>query len=110
MKQTSAINQGDNGKIELDSPFAQEIGFTSDKFDGWLWLEDARVLISFIISRQPGEGHLSQLFSAIEARGFAVAVPTPMGLMRAILARKGFTPHGEYSDMYGEDVEVWEKR
>lgn len=96
-----------NGIIELDSEFGKQIGFTSDKFDGYLWREDGRVYISFIISRCPGQGNLSKLFAAIEERGLRVAVPTPLPLMQQILEAKGFEPHWERNEI-DEVIEVWE--
>lgn len=92
-----------NGIIELDTPFAREIGFTSEDFSGYLWRHGDRVIVSLIESRHPGQGNLSRLFAAIEARGLRVAVPTPFAHMQAILRRKGFVP---YTD---GPVEVWEK-
>ena len=47
-----------NGIIELNSPFAQEIGFLSDKFGGWLWKKDNTIIISFIESKLEGQGKL----------------------------------------------------
>jgi hypothetical protein len=102
-----------DGMIELDSDFGKEIGFTSDKFTGgfmggsYLWRNGDRIIISFIESKNEGKGDLSRLFNSIEALGLRVAVPTPMLRMRAILKRKGFKPHGEYSEM--GTVEMWEK-
>lgn len=91
------------GIIDLDTPRARELGFTSDKFEGYLWEERGRVLVSFIESREEGKGNLSRLFEAIWARGLRVAVPTPMGRMRYILAAKGFTARWE------NGCEVWER-
>jgi hypothetical protein len=98
-----------DGMIELDSDFGKEIGFTSNKFTGgsYLWRNGDRIIISFIESKSEGKGDLSHLFNSIEALGLRVAVPTPMSRMRAILKRKGFKPHGEYSEM--GTLEMWEK-
>src|SRR5688572_27352688 len=95
------------GMISLDSERGQRLGFTSDRFDGWLWEDGERIWISFIESKQQGKGHLSELFHAIEAAGFYVAVPTPFPRMEAILRREGFEPHHEL--IQGDDVEVWYK-
>ncbi len=65
-------------------------------------------MISFIESKQPGQGHLSTLFAAIESYGLKVAVPTPLGQMEKILRRKGFVPHIEHDPQMGP-VEVWMK-
>jgi len=97
------------GCIDVDSEYAKSIGFTSDKFDGWLWRKEGetRIMVSFIKSTDPGKGNLSRLFDAVHAQGLAVAVPTPLGKMQAILTRKGFSKAREFCEDYGESVEVW---
>ena len=97
-----------DGQIDPDSEVGKLIGFTSDKFEGWLWKSGDRVMISMIISLQPNKGNLSALFKAIEAQGLRVAVPTPFHVMRIILKRKGFKPHIEDAGELGP-CEVWEK-
>jgi len=101
-------DMSNNGIINIDTPMAKQIGFTGDKFDGYLWKDGKRIIISFIESKQQGEGHLSQLFNNIEKAGFVVAVPTPLGKMQSILKYKGFKPHNEVDSM-GDYCEVWEK-
>jgi len=98
-----------DGIIAVDSNYGKEFGFTRDKFtrDSYLWKLGDRIMVSFIISRHPGQGHLSELFAAIEEKGFRVAVPTPSAHMRRILKRKGFVPHMETGDL--GLVEIWEK-
>jgi len=98
-----------DGKIELDTRRGEEFGFTSDKFDGWLWKIDGYIYISFIRSKQPGRGHLSQLFDAILSKGYGIKVPTPSALMRAILIRKGFVRRDEFDEYLKEVVEIWVK-
>ena len=97
-----------DGMITTDSDFGQQIGFTSDKFFGYLWKQGARIIISLIESRVEGRGDLSRLFDAIEAAGYRVAVPTPLGRMEGILRHKGFAPHLESGPEMGV-VEIWEK-
>lgn len=92
--------------INLDSEFAKEIGFTSDRFAGWLWRDESRIIISCIDSLQPNQGNFSLLIKTIHEAGFDVAVPTPLSKMQAILTRKGFTPKHEQDPAMG-DVEVW---
>lgn len=102
-----------NGMVELDSPFGSQIGFTSDKFEGYLWVKDGEVTISSIESLEPGKGNLSQLFARIEAAGFRVAVPNPLPKMEAILRHKGFAPAWEpfFPDEPDErlQVAVWRR-
>lgn len=92
--------------INLNSEFAKEIGFTSDKFAGWLWKDESRIIISCIDSLQPNQGNFSSLIKAIQQAGFDVAVPSPLPKMKAILIKKGFSSHIEADPMLG-DVEIW---
>lgn len=81
----------DKGRIvNLGDPFAEEIGFTRDRFDGYLWRIGQAVYISLVVSKQPGQGHLSALFEALWEKGYTVRVPTPLPRMEAILRAEGF--------------------
>jgi len=97
-----------SGMITTDSEFGAKIGFTSDKFSGYLWRQGDRIIISLIESRIEGRGDLSRLFEAIERAGYRVAVPTPSARMQGILEHKGFAPHLERDPVMGV-VEIWEK-
>lgn len=90
--------------INLDSERGEQLGFTRDKFGGYLWDSEGRVTISFIVSHQPG--NLRRLFETILAEGKEVAVPTPLAQMEAILRRWGFRQTFEEDDAFG-DVEIW---
>jgi hypothetical protein len=98
-----------DGKITLDDDFAKTIGFTSDKFTdaSYLWRMGKEIWISFIECKHPGNGDFSRLIQAICKHGYAPAVPTPLGLMKEILKRWGWTRKYEYSDEMGEWVEMW---
>ncbi len=102
------MNNWQDGKIDPDSRAGSALGFTSDKFDGWLWKTGDQITISFIESIQPGKGNLSRLFDSIEAAGFKVAVPTPMRDMREILKHKGFATTFVDGGEMGP-VELWVK-
>jgi len=93
-------------RIDLDSELAQTLGFTSDKFSGWLWLKDRIVIISFIMSLHQGKGNFSSLLRAIKNNGYKAAIPTPLGKMQAILSRKGFKPYLVNDEEMGQ-VELW---
>jgi hypothetical protein len=96
-------------RIEPGSPRGERWGFTPNRFEGYLAIaaEDPRyVYISVIESLQPGQGHLSALFAAIQADGLGIKVPTPMKHMRAIIGRKGFRRTTEKSLVMGT-VAVW---
>ena len=95
------------GKIELDSSLGKKLGFTSDKFDGWLWRKGKDIYISFIVSLNEGQGNLSKLFDRILELGYNIKVPIPLGKMRLILTKKSFRRNWEYDKRFGK-VEVWE--
>jgi len=99
------------GKIALDSPVGKSLGFTSDKFDGWLWFTPDKkgIYISFIFSIQPNQGNLSKLFKAILDSGRRVIVPTPLGKMVNILQHLKFRLTLEWFEAVSEDVECWIK-
>jgi len=96
--------------IHLDTPFAKELGFTSDRFAGWLGKKDGYIYISFIESLHPGKGHLSELFDNILKLGYGIKVPTPFARMRAIITKKGFKKTSEpFAPEEGimDKCEVW---
>jgi len=94
------------GMIKLDSSFAKKIGFTSDKFEGYLWRDEKVITISVIISLQEGQGHLRELIERIEEKGYHILVPTPMPAMMILLKRWGFTSRFQ-DGMFGP-VNIWE--
>jgi len=96
-------------RIELDSPFAKEIGFTSDKFDGYLWKNGKFMSISFIISKEEGKGNLTRLFKNINKQGYKIEVPTPFPNMELILKCHGFKKTIVSDPLVGE-VEVWKQQ
>lgn len=79
-------------------------GFTADRFvpDSYLWKTDDRIMVSFIEARKKGQKHFSELVHAIEADGFKVAVPTPLGQMTRILTKWGFKPKRDE-----DGCEIW---
>lgn len=86
-------------------------GFSLSDFtpDSYLWRRGNEILVSLIIAREPGKGAFSRLLRTIEANGFTVAVPCPLGRMEAILQRKGFVCGYEEDKHFGEQVEVWRR-
>ena len=84
-------------------------GFTKENFEegSYLWITDKKCTISFIESRNKGEGAFSRLIKSVEADGYKVEVPTPLGLMQLILARWGFKKSLEWAPEFHEYVEVW---
>ena len=98
-----------DGKIGINSEFGKEIGFTDDKFSGWLWKKGNYIYVSFIESKQEGKGNLSKLFNSIQAKGFGIKVPTPFSRMESIIKRKSFVKTHEMFEAVGEMADVWVK-
>ncbi len=73
-----------------NSEFCKTIGFTPDKFDGYLWIENKELWITSIQSLNRGKGNMRFLFSKAEELGFTIVVPTPFPHMTSILKRLGF--------------------
>jgi hypothetical protein len=96
-------------RIELDTPIGKELGFTSDKFDGYLWKNGEFMTVSFIISSQEGKGNLSRLFKAINKKGYKIEVPTPFPVMELILKCHGFKRTIKKDPLMGK-VEVWQQQ
>lgn len=78
-----------DGMVSLDSELGIGLGFTSDKFDGYLWHEGGSIWVSFIESIHQGQGNLKKLFDAIEENGFMLIVPTPFARMQHICEQRG---------------------
>lgn len=77
---------------EPGSTFCDAIGFTADRFDGYLF-EDGKVCyLSLVVAKQPGQGHFSRVLDELDKLGMEVRVPTPSIQMQAILNAKGFGP------------------
>jgi hypothetical protein len=85
--------------IEVDSDEGKELGFTSDKFMGWLWKVDNSIYISFIQCINQNKGNFSELLDNIESKGYVIKVPNPLKKMKQILIKKGFQlKHEWWSD------------
>ena len=78
-----------DGIIILDSFRGKELGFTSDKFDGYLWKNNDEITISLIESVNQGKGNLKALFDKITEMGFKICVPTPFPRMEMICEKYG---------------------
>lgn len=99
----------EDGVVVTDSPQGKRWGFTSDVWDkdSYLWRDGSRVMISLVFARNPGHGAFKAMVAAIEAEGLSVAVPCPLGHMRAILKKWGFRETFEYAPEAGGSVDVW---
>jgi len=97
-----------DGKIELDTSEGKEFGFISSLFDGWLWKDGNKIIISMIISKHDGQGNFQKLLKSIWDKGYKVQIPTPLGTMGYILKKYGFKRTIKDDSIMGP-VEIWEK-
>ena len=96
-----------NAPIFTGTPYADHLGFTKDKFRGYLWdTGDGSIMISLITSVHPGKGNVRNLINGLLSMGYTVKVPTPFARMRYILGRMGFVHTVEDSDLGPCDVWV----
>lgn len=107
VEKTMKLKMG-KGVFSFDHPLAKKLGYTEDKFEGWLGLKDGYIYISFIVSKKPNQGNLSKLFDRILELGYGIKVPTPFARMKRICVKHGFKKTIEHSAKMG-DVEVWVK-
>jgi len=97
------------GEIQTDHPLAVALGFTADRFDGYLWLAEKNSLyVSFVDAKHPGRGHFRAFIEKALTMGFTVKVPTPIGRMEGIVRRWGFEHIVEPSEM--GPCDVWVKK
>ena len=98
------------GMIELDSDFAEKIGFVSSRFlsCSHLWGEGNRIIINTIECADRRKGYLRKLFKTIWDLGAEIAVRTPLGTMEEILVHYGFKKTLVRDATYGK-VELWVK-
>jgi len=94
--------------VEPGDPFGIEIGFTTDRFSGYLSRVGDVVWISAIFSLQPGKGNFSRLVNECLRRGYMVKIPNPFPHMQRIAAHLRFMQTYEDDSYYGLS-EVWVK-
>lgn len=95
-----------DGIINLDTDRAKVLGFTSDKYEGYLWKQGDAVMVSFIVSKH--RGNFRELVQRIHALGLTVKVPTPLGRMQEIVLKNGYQHTQEpFDEEPGEMVDVW---
>lgn len=93
-----------DGIIDLHTDRGRELGFTSDRFEGYLWKKGESITISFIVSKQ--RGNFRELVRVIHGRGWAVSIPTPLGRMLQIVAKEGYRLEVIDDDELGP-VDIW---
>lgn len=104
-----SLLQIDDNCIMPDSEFANELGFVSELFEGYLFKDGDYIYISFIVSKEEAKGNLRRLFKNILDNGYGIKVPCPFPKMEFIVNKLGFKQTFEFENMTGEDVSVWIK-
>lgn len=94
-----------DGIIELDSEFGEKIGFTSDKYGGYLWKNGNVIVISLTMSKK--KGNFRELIELIKGYGYIIDIPNPLGYMQKIVRKHGYKKRVEYSAEMGRLVEIW---
>lgn len=96
-----------DGIIKLDSTEGKELGFTSDKFHGYLWKKDNTITISLIEAVNEGKGYFKKLINTILRKGYRVEIPTPLGRMKYIVKKNGYTQQMVKDKDTNDCVEIW---
>lgn len=98
--------------IKLNSELGKRVGFVSDLFHSgsYLWEEGKVIIISLIMSKNPGNGNFSRLLKAITEAGYYIEVPTPFPMMEKILRKKGFIMKSKYLEDVGDMLEYMTNR
>ncbi len=98
----------DDGIIHLDSDLGRLLGFTSDRFaeDSYLWKLNGAIIVS-MITLSLRTGNFRELVEKILENGFRVEIPTPIGRMREIVEKCGYTKEYRTCELSKESVEVW---
>lgn len=69
----------------------REIGFTSNKFSGYLWNnEDGTIIISLIISHHEGRGNVRRLLDILSSKFHTIVIPVASARMKYIANKYGF--------------------
>lgn len=89
------------GYLSMQSDFCKEIGFTKDKFDGYLWSSEYNTItLSIVWSIYPGKGNFLTVLNNIKDRGYNILAYDTSKRMTKILEKFGFSKNEEYSCMY----------
>lgn len=80
------------GSIRLESDLANDLGFTPDKFSGYLWFDKNTEVftVSLITSLHPGKGNVRKLLDTLKSRYKIIHIPTPSERMKYIALKAGF--------------------
>lgn len=94
-----------DGAFDGENHLGQLLGFTDDKFNGYLYKKGNEIWLSAVMSLDEGKGNFSTLLNNIEKNGFEIVVPLPLKKMQEIIKRKGFEPEDE-----NEPLTIWRRR
>lgn len=76
--------------ISFGSTLANDLGFTTEKYSGYLWKAGNWIYISLIETRKEHQGYLRNLFDNIHNAGYNIYIPCPNCRMTKIALQYGF--------------------
>jgi hypothetical protein len=97
-----------DGEVRIGDPLAEELGFTAERFDGYLWLVRTDLYVSLVDAKHIGQGHFRAFVEKALAKGLTVKIPTPLGRMEHIVRRWRFKHVTEMSEL--GPCDVWVRR
>ena len=78
-------------EVNAGTRLADVFGFTQEKFYGWLEiLEDGRLYLYYICSKEPKKGHVTTLIKYWVGLGLDVRIVRPCDEMQSIIKKLGF--------------------
>lgn len=79
--------------------------------DGWYAVLGHTVILSFVVSNDPGKGHVTNLLARWMTEYDEIQVPTPSQRMRGLCERRGFRAEVVWALEFSDYVEcmVWRK-
>ena len=97
----STSNDIPEGIINIDTPAAKILGFTSDAFDphSYLWRKGNIIVISMMISKK--KGAFCKLMNNITELDFDFQIPTPSARMKEIGEKQGWYFYQIDSEQFG---------
>ena len=79
-----------NGCLPIGSDFCKKVGFTNDKFNGYLWKEENVITLSLVYSIYEGKGNFLNVLTNIKKLGYDMKAYDCSQRMYAILTKFGF--------------------
>lgn len=76
--------------VPLGSKLANKLGFTIEKYSGYLWKAGNWIYISLIETRKEHQGYLRNLFDNIHSARYNIYIPCPNHRMTKIALQYGF--------------------